>query len=61
MDIWRKESMSEPWLRVLRDATYFGFEKINQERLIYWSQPILISAFASFFLIHHGLDDRLYR
>jgi len=52
--------MSEPWLRVLQDATYFDFEKIGQERLIYWSQPILISSLVSF-LIHHGLDDRLYR
>jgi hypothetical protein len=61
MDRWRKERMSDPWLRVLQDATFFDFEKIDQERLIYWSQSIIISSLVSFFLIHHGLDDRLYR
>lgn len=53
--------MSEPWIRVLQDAIYFDFEKIDQERLIYWFQPILAPFIVSFFLIHHGLDDRLYR
>lgn len=53
--------MSEPWLRVLQDATYSDFEKIDQERLIYWSQSILISSLVSPSLIHHGLDERLYR
>ena len=61
MDRWRKESMSEPWLRVLQDATYSDVKKIDQERLIYWSQSILISSLVSLFLIHHGLDNRLYR